>query len=161
MATDIQPTSPDVEESIEDLKIKSEVSDNDLNITPSPNFHHSPTDLNSDKDRPCKISVSSEPSPKRDTSNAIMTKSESPTKEETLAGDITVKSEPGKPLKLSRSASHKVLKRNLPLFNDLPSKTAEATSIFQVIQDCTYQNKNLGLTDDDSFECECSPEWGK
>lgn len=160
MATDSPPISPDMDESIQDLTIKSEESDNDLNTTPSPNFHHSPTDHNSDEDMPSSKSMSKRNSGRR-SSTYNMPKRESPVKEETLGGDITVKNEPGKPVKLSRSASHKVLKRNLPLFNDLPSKTAEATSIFQVIQDCTYQNKNLGLTDDDSFECECSQEWGK
>ena len=83
-------------------------------------------------------------------------------KEETVGGDIVVKNEPGRPPKLARSSSQKVLvNKSATLFDHLPDKTTEATKIFQVIRDCTYQNKNLGLSDDDAFECECLEELGK
>lgn len=80
--------------------------------------------------------------------------------EETVGGDITVKTEPGKPLKLARSSTQKVMARPPPLFDHLPDKTDEATGIFQVITQCTYSNKYLGSTEH-AMECDCSEEWGK
>ena len=159
MTNDTIPTSPEVAEAIEDLKIKSEISDNDQITTPLPNLQQLLKSSNANENSTPSKNLS--PSRGLKSENDVDPKIESASQEETMGGDIMIKSDPGKPVKLSRSASHKIPKRNLPLFTDLPDKTVEATSIFSVIDDCTYQNKNIGLTDDDSFECECSPEWGK
>jgi len=80
--------------------------------------------------------------------------------EEIVGGDITVKLEPGKAPKLSRSASQKIVSRPPPLFLDAPDKTDEATSTFHVITDCVYAAKYLGSTEH-ALECDCAEEWGK
>jgi histone-lysine N-methyltransferase SETD2 len=81
-------------------------------------------------------------------------------KEEVLGGDITLKMEPGKAPKLSRTASQKVVSRPPPLYLDLPDSTEEAKSTFAVLPECTYGNKYLGTTEH-ALECDCSEEWGK
>lgn len=68
---------------------------------------------------------------------------------------------PGKPSKLSRSSSHKTPTRSAPLYDNLPNVTTKACAAFQVIPDCLYGSKNLGSTDNDSFDCECREEWRK
>jgi hypothetical protein len=73
---------------------------------------------------------------------------------------VTLKQEPGKPPKLSRTTSRKVERRPPPMFNDYKDSTSEATSTFQVITECSYANKNLGSTDP-ALECDCAEEWGK
>lgn len=80
--------------------------------------------------------------------------------EDLVGGDVTLKLEPGKPPKLSRTASRKVEKRPPPLFNDYKDSTSEATSTFQVMTECSYANKNLGATDP-ALECDCAEEWGE
>ncbi|KAM5444769.1 histone methyltransferase set2 [Microsporum ferrugineum] len=99
---------------------------------------------------PAKSAVSSPDRP----SSAL--KDEEP--EEKVGGDITVKQEPGQPPKLARSASKKVVPRQPQMFDHLPDSTAEATSLFQVIDACTYSNKNMGYTDH-AMECDCAEEW--
>lgn len=90
--------------------------------------------------------------------------SQSPTEkteqEAMIGGDITLKSEPGKAPKLSRTTSQKVIAKPPPLFSDVPDKTLEARGTFQVIPDCTYAAKYLGYTEH-ALECDCSEEWGK
>jgi histone-lysine N-methyltransferase SETD2 len=80
--------------------------------------------------------------------------------EEEVGGDITLKQEPGKPPKLSRSTSHKIEKRAPQMYHEYEDKTAEATSTFEVLPECTYANKYLGTTEH-ALECDCSEEWGK
>lgn len=80
--------------------------------------------------------------------------------EDLVGGDVTLKQEPGKPPKLSRTTSRKVEKRPPPMFNDYKDSTSEATSTFQVITECSYANKSLGTTDP-ALECDCAEEWGK
>ncbi|KAJ8118819.1 hypothetical protein OPT61_g296 [Boeremia exigua] len=83
------------------------------------------------------------------------------TKEEIVGGDIVLKMEPGpggRALKLSRSASQKVVSRPPPLYLDLPDSTAEAKETFGVLPECTYSNKSIGTTDP-ALECDCSEEW--
>lgn len=82
------------------------------------------------------------------------------TEEEVVGGDIELKIEPGKPLKLQRKSSHKVERRPPPLFTDYDDKTREATSTFAVMNDCTYANKHLGTTEH-ALECDCAEEWGR
>lgn len=80
--------------------------------------------------------------------------------EQIVGGDVTVKIEPGQPLKLSRMSSQKIVPRTAPLFDDYPDKTAEAKDTFQVIPACIYSNKYIGSTEH-AMECDCAEEWGK
>lgn len=80
--------------------------------------------------------------------------------EEVLGGEITLKMEPGKAPKLSRTASQKVPSRRPQLFFELPDVTAEAKESFVVLPECTYGNRFLGTTEH-ALECDCSEEWGK
>ena len=80
--------------------------------------------------------------------------------EEFIGGDITLKMEPGKAPKLSRTASQKIVARLPQLFLDAPDATAEATATFQVITDCIYSAKYMGSTEH-ALECDCAEEWGR
>jgi [histone H3]-lysine36 N-trimethyltransferase len=83
--------------------------------------------------------------------------------EEKIGGEIIVKMALGQPPKLARSASQKVVARTAPLFDHFDhfeDKTSEATSNFQVMEACTYTNKNMGYTEH-AMECDCTEEWGK
>ena len=77
-----------------------------------------------------------------------------------IGGEITVKLEPGKPPKLSRAASQKVVPKAPELFGHYEDKTEEATRSFEVISSCIYSSKYIGYTDL-SMDCECIEEWGK
>ena len=81
--------------------------------------------------------------------------------EETVGGEITVKMEPGQPLKLSRSVSQKVVAGPPPLFNDYEDKVEEARGYFDMIPSCIYSNKYIGSTEHGSMDCDCVEEWGK
>ncbi|KAK1462791.1 SET domain-containing protein, partial [Colletotrichum melonis] len=61
--------------------------------------------------------------------------------------------------KLSRKASQKPVKRESPLFHDLPDVTEQSCSTFQVIPDCLYGSKHMGSTDNDALDCDCRSEW--
>lgn len=78
--------------------------------------------------------------------------------EETLGGDITLKMEPGKAPKLSRTAAQKVVTRPPPLYLDLPDSTEAAKETFVVLPECTYANKTIGTTDP-ALECDCQEEY--
>ncbi len=98
-------------------------------------------------------------------SPAIKQGSEAPspsssTHEEVVGGEITLKMEPGKGAKLSRSASQKIISRSPQLYHHLPDATEEAKSTFSVLSECWYANKHIGTTDP-ALECDCSEEWGK
>lgn len=80
-------------------------------------------------------------------------------REQTISADISVKMEPGQPLKLARSSSQKVVSRPTPLFDDLPDMTAVAKDSFQVLSQCIYAAKYLGTTEH-AMECDCAEEWG-
>ncbi|KAI5197684.1 hypothetical protein E4T38_07872 [Aureobasidium subglaciale] len=79
-------------------------------------------------------------------------------REETIGGDLSIKLEPGKAPKLSRTMSQKVITGPRQLFNDLPDATDEATSTFDILADCTYGAKHLGTTEQ-ALECDCVEEW--
>ena len=80
--------------------------------------------------------------------------------QDVIGGEILVKSEPGKPPKLSRAPSHKVTSRAPQLVADHEDKTKEATGTFEVIPSCVYSSKYIGYTDL-SMDCECIEEWGE
>ncbi|KAH0363646.1 hypothetical protein KCU65_g7234, partial [Aureobasidium melanogenum] len=79
-------------------------------------------------------------------------------REETIGGDLSIKLEPGKAPKLSRTMSQKIITGPRQLFNDLPDATDEATSTFDVLLDCTYGARHLGTTEQ-ALECDCVEEW--
>jgi SET domain-containing protein len=79
-------------------------------------------------------------------------------KEEVIVAEFPVKMEPGKTPKLPRTSSKKVISRPPPMFNDEPDAYEEATSVFQVIEDCIYANKHMGSTEP-ALECDCQEEW--
>lgn len=81
-------------------------------------------------------------------------------KTSSIGGDITLKQEPGKPPKLARSSSQKVIARPPQLFSHLPDSVNEARQTFEVINDCIYGSKYMGHTEH-AMECDCSEEWGK
>ena len=81
--------------------------------------------------------------------------------EEIVGGEITVKLEPGHPLKLARSSSHKIVSKPPPLFHDHPSKTDESKKTFHVLEQCSYTSKYIGSTEHGSMDCDCAEEWGK
>ena len=178
MSTQIFSRSPEeVGNAIEDLKIKSESSDDEPDTITLEDFKNptTPTEINpalseepmsrkripettrSNKSRTPKTSATPQ------LSQTPKTPKPDPTEEheEVLGGDITVKMEPGKPPKLSRSSTHKIMAKPVALFDHLPDKTSEACEVFEVIQDSIYANKNIGGVDDDGFECECDEDWGK
>ena len=102
--------------------------------------------------------VTPSPAKRHSTSNtAIKGKGEH---EQTLGGDITLKLEPGQPPKLSRTALHKVIAKAPQMFGHYEDKTQEATSVFQIITECSYSAKYLGSTEH-AMECDCIEEWGK
>lgn len=80
--------------------------------------------------------------------------------QEVIGGEITLKTEPGKPPKLARKPSQKIVSKPPDLYSDWPDATKEATSVFEVIKDCTYANRNMGYTEP-PLECDCSEEWGE
>jgi histone-lysine N-methyltransferase SETD2 len=79
--------------------------------------------------------------------------------ESVVGGDITIKLEPGKAPKLARSSSQKIVARAPPLFIDEPDMYDEATSTFEVLQDCIYAAKWLGSTEH-AMDCDCREDWG-
>lgn len=80
--------------------------------------------------------------------------------QETVGGDVTLKLEPGKPPKLSRSTSHKIEKRSPRLFFDHDDSTEDSKCTFDVLPHCTYANKSLGSTEH-ALECDCAEDWGE
>ena len=79
---------------------------------------------------------------------------------EVVAGEVTVKLEPGQPPKLARTPSKSIVARCAPTFESYEDKTEEATGVFQLFTECTYSAKYLGSTEH-AMECDCAEEWGK
>ncbi|QDS76685.1 hypothetical protein FKW77_000366 [Venturia effusa] len=79
-------------------------------------------------------------------------------RETTVSGEISVKLEPGRPPKLTRNASQKVVSRAPPLFTDEPDVYDEATKTFEVLPACTYAAKWLGSTEH-AMDCDCRELW--
>ncbi|KAL9624020.1 MAG: hypothetical protein Q9160_001773 [Pyrenula sp. 1 TL-2023] len=90
--------------------------------------------------------------------NTPLTPTDKKESEENLAGEVTLKMEPGQAPKLARSSAQKVPTKTAPLFDHLPDATDEAKTSFAVMEACTYGNKYLGYTEH-AMECDCSEEW--
>jgi hypothetical protein len=143
---------------VRDMHLKEEDGDADMDTLP-------PAGLKSERSAsrdveggtPMSIKQSSQSPAEAQTAQSPTPKSDF---EDLVGGDVTLKQEPGKPPKLSRTTSRKVERRPPPTFNDYKDSTSEATSTFQVITECSYANKGLGSTDP-ALECDCAEEWGK
>lgn len=143
---------------VRDLHLKEEDRDADMDTLPA-------AELKSERSASRDAETGTPMSIKRSSRSPVEPKgSQSPAPksehEDLVGGDVTLKQEPGKPPKLSRTTSRKVERRPPPMFNDYKDSTSEATSTFQVITECSYANKNLGSTDP-ALECDCAEEWGK
>lgn len=92
--------------------------------------------------------------------NTPLTPTDKKESEEKLAGEVTLKMEPGQPPKLARSSTQKAPAKTAPLFDHLSDATDEAKTSFAVMEACTYANKYLGYTEH-AMECDCSEEWSK
>lgn len=141
---------------LSDMKLEESADAPLDNIKLNGNAEHSPTPTATKDSR----------SPSMEQSNSLASaaqtpKSEGSEHEEILEGEIAFKLEPGKPPKLSRKSSQKVVSRPPPLFNHLPNATSEAVSTFQVIRDCIYGSKYMGSSEHDALGCDCSEEWSK
>jgi histone-lysine N-methyltransferase SETD2 len=101
-----------------------------------------------------------QPSPSSSPSSVKAEPSDDAVVTSSVGGDITLKQEPGKPPKLARSASQKVIARPPQLFDHLPNSVNEATESFEVIGSCIYSSKYMGHTEH-AMECDCAEEWGK
>lgn len=63
--------------------------------------------------------------------------------------------------KAPRKGSQRTQAQQALLFDNLPDMTKESCENFQVITDCLYGSKNMGATDNDTFDCDCREEMGK
>jgi len=146
-----------IECDVRGLKLEG-VSDAEGTIVSGSHNTESGTETPKMESSPIKRTSSSTQSPVESPNDIISTPSE--TMESRVGGDITVKLEEGKAPKLSRTASQKVVSRAPPLYTDEPDKYDEATSTFEVIQDCHYATKWLGSTEH-AMECDCREEWSR
>lgn len=121
---------------------------------------HEPHESNSSTPAPMNGRSSSAVKSRSQSQSPVKKNESTDGNEEKLGGDITVKLEPGEPPKLARSSSQKVVSRPPQLFLDLPDRTAEAKSTFEVIEACSYGNKWMGYTEH-AMECDCAEEWGE
>jgi hypothetical protein len=143
---------------VQDMHLKEEDRDADMDTVPTAELKSErSTSHDVEGGTPMSIKRSSESPIESKEAQVAEGKSEN---EEVVGGEVTLKQEPGKPPKLSRTTSRKVERRPPPMFNDYKDSTSEATSTFQVITECSYANKNLGSTDP-ALECDCAEEWGK
>ncbi|KAH0283832.1 hypothetical protein KCU84_g18507, partial [Aureobasidium melanogenum] len=109
----------------------------------------------SDRDTPRRIKKETPSSKQPSAAQSPLVKGE---REETIGGDLSIKLEPGKAPKLSRTMSQKIITGPRQLFNHFPDATDEATSTFDVLLDCTYGARHLGTTEQ-ALECDCVEEW--
>lgn len=160
MSDDKQPTPPGrVTKTLKEMKLENGMSDEEefldtIVFDEKKPSRHSRTNSVSPMEMDTK---SFNHSPDDGNSSPASLKGE---QEDTIGGEISVKMEPGQPLKLSRTSTQKVKSRAPPLFDHLADATAEATSLFQVMESCTYAAKYLGDTEH-AMECDCPEEWGK
>lgn len=156
--SDIDKQEGKLELVVREMHLKEEELDADMDTVPEAGLKERSASHNANEGTPMSTKRSSRsPNVPQDKVTSPTPKSEG---EELLGGDVTLKQDPGKPPKLSRTTSRKVERRPPPMFDDYKDSTAEATSSFEVITACTYANKHLGTTDP-ALECDCAEEWGK
>jgi hypothetical protein len=112
------------------------------------------------------IATKTSRSPSLERSNSLSSAARTPMSgiyehEEIIDGEVALKLVPGKPPKLSRKSSQRVMSRPPQLFDHLPDSTPEAITTFQVIRDCIYGSKYMGSSEHDALGCDCSEEWSK
>ncbi|TVY36643.1 Histone-lysine N-methyltransferase,H3 lysine-36 specific [Lachnellula subtilissima] len=147
-----------VDTALGDMKLEEEDSPMRNGFT-NGTYEKAPTPGYSNKSRSSTPPITNSRSQSPVTKQIASQSPESGDGQEIIGSEITVVVEDGKPPKLSRKASQKIISRPAPLFNDLPDATEEATSQFAVIKDCEYGSKNMGLSEHDSLDCDCSPEY--
>ncbi|KAH6681707.1 hypothetical protein B0J14DRAFT_221395 [Halenospora varia] len=160
MAEDTREFKPEaVDAALEEMKLEGESPPRDTIVANG--YDKVPTPGKSEKSRSStpatKKSASRSPYPKQSASQSP--KSEDEDGEEHIGGDITVTVEPGKPPKLLRTSSQKIIARPPQLFSDLPDSTEESLDVFHLIKDCIYGAKHFGASDNDALDCDCSEEW--
>jgi histone-lysine N-methyltransferase SETD2 len=165
MADDTRDITPErVDEALSDMKLEEDASDGALDpIAARGTYSQAPTPdgIKTSRSTTPALPKSESRSPIKQQSASQTPKSEYDEEEEIIGGDITVTVEPGKPPKLSRKQSQKVVSRPPPLFHDSEDVTNEASEIFQVIKDCIYGSKYMGSSEHDALDCDCSEEWRK
>jgi hypothetical protein len=153
---ELEKQEEQIESEVRELKLEG-VSDTEDALN-HPTSHHSAVDA---------LTPKMETSPSKKTRSSTQSPAKSPSgsqtpveKLELVGGDIMVKLEPGKAPKLARTSSQKVVSRPPILYNDEPDMYDEATSTFEVIQECNYATRWLGSTEQ-AMECDCREQWGK
>ncbi|KAI1005801.1 Histone-lysine N-methyltransferase, H3 lysine-36 specific [Podosphaera aphanis] len=77
-----------------------------------------------------------------------------------LMDDDTDSDVPETKSKNRQKSTQNISLNNELLFNDLPDVLEEATSVFQVIEECIYGSKYMGSSGDhDALDCDCSEQW--
>ncbi|KAK3615546.1 histone methyltransferase set2 [Elasticomyces elasticus] len=145
--------------SLQDMHLKEEDGDDDVDMDtitvaqPTKNLSTSASEAGD-----ATPTISKRPSRSPVKTNGMAPSPAPKMEQETVGGGVTLKLEPGKAPKLARTTSTKVERRPPALFFDYEDKTAEATSVFTVLPECTYANKHLGTTET-ALECDCAEEW--
>lgn len=154
------PSTPNiVEEGLKDLHLQNEDLGSLKSRTLSRNIKRDNT-MGNDTPSSTMSRTHSLQSPKKPGSSTHSSTVSTPKNEDSIPSSVTLKQQPGQPLKLTRSTSQKVAARTPPTFLDHPTKTDEAKDTFQVIPRCIYSTKAIGATDH-AMDCECTEEWGE
>ncbi|KAI4190507.1 MAG: hypothetical protein L6R41_000742 [Letrouitia leprolyta] len=152
------PSTPNiVEEGLKDLHLQNEDLGSLKSRTLSRNIKRDNT-MGNDTPSSTMSRTHSLQSPKKPGSSTHSSTVSTPKNEDSIPSSVTLKQQPGQPLKLTRSTSQKVAARTPPTFLDHPTKTDEAKDTFQVIPRCIYSTKAIGATDH-AMDCECTEEW--
>ncbi|KAL2074301.1 hypothetical protein VTL71DRAFT_8079 [Oculimacula yallundae] len=164
MADDTRDLNPGaVDAALEEMKLQEGGSPGGDDDTIMVNGNHggssTPRNLQRSRSLSPAMKQSASQSPVQNGSARQTPRSQDEEEEEIIGGDITVTVEPGKAPKLSRKSSQKVISRPPILFNDIPDSTEEASEVFQVIKDCIYGSKNMGFSEHDALDCDCSEQW--
>lgn len=153
--SDLEKKEEQIESDVRDLKLETPLSDDEF-------LTKLKTNLSTSTPRTPKPDLSPIKRSKSGTHSPLKSESQPQTPngkmESTVGGDITVKLEPGKAPKLSRTSSQKIISRPPPLYLDEPDKYEEATSDFEVIDHCIYAAKWLGTTEQ-AMDCDCKEDY--
>jgi histone-lysine N-methyltransferase SETD2 len=155
MADDTSNIKPEaVDAALGDMKLEEDSSSSDTLEVNGSREAKSPS---------AEPKVSPSPSLKESTAQSLeeLTPTSEDEDKELIAGEISLKDEPGKSPKLSRKSSQKIISRPPILYDHLPNSTSEAVTKFQVIRDCIYGSKYMGSSEHDALGCDCSEEWSE